>query len=163
MWTLLSFLWVSREKSSALAKNYGVSLIHTILFCCLWITVFNNTVNLLSIWSIPWGLSISVWILLVWKSCLSCCFRVILCRLAKRICSADSFVVLFQCCSWGAFLGVMNIFSSPFLVGNGSITIDFGGSRAADAERLAKFLCLFPYRPEFHSPCLCQVVYVTFM
>lgn len=95
------------------------------------------------------------------KSYPSYCLRVILWGLAKRIWPADSFVVHFR--SWVAFLDVMNIFFSPFLVGNGNVTIDFRGSRSADAEHLGIFLCLFPYGLVFHSPCLCHIVYVTFM
>lgn len=157
------FFGLVKQNRSTLTKNYGVSLIHNILFCCLWIKIFNNTMNSWSVWSIPWGFNISVWILLVWKSYPSYYFRVILCGLAKRIWSADSFVVLFQLCSWIVVLEVMNIFFSPFLLGNGNITIDFGGSRSADAEHLGIFLCLFPYILVFHSPCLCQVVYAMFM
>lgn len=129
------------------------------IICYLWITIFNNTMNSWSVQIIPWGLNVSVWILLVWKSYPSYCCRVILCGLVKRVWSPDSFVVLFVLLG----LEVMNAFFSPFLVGNGNISIDFGGSRSADAEHLGLFICLFPCSLVFHSPRLWHVVYVTFM
>lgn len=61
-----------------------------------------------------------------------------------------------------SILEVMNNFFSPFFVGNGNITIDFGGSRSADAELFGNIPLSLPIQSgvQFSLPmpgCLCDI------